>query len=141
MRLKLNRIQFTEKSTIGELWVDDDPDRFCFTLEDRVRPAGVKVAGSTAIPAGEYEVIINWSKRFQRPMPLLLDVPNFEGIRIHSGNTEADTEGCILVGFNRAPDFVGNSKMAFDVLFARISEAISRKEEIKIGIYPNFCKK
>jgi len=74
-------------------------------------------------------------------MPLLLDVPNFEGIRIHSGNTEADTEGCILVGFNRAPDFVGNSKMAFDVLFARISEAISRKEEIKIGIYPNFCKK
>jgi len=136
MKLKLNRIQFTEKSTIGELWVDDDPERFCFTLEDRTREAGVKVAGKTAIPPGEYEIIINWSKRFKRPMPLLLNVPNFEGVRIHSGNTAADTEGCILVGFSRAPDFVGNSKAAFDALFARISHAISEGEKVMIGIYP-----
>ena len=136
VRLKLNRIQFTEKSTIGELWVDDDEDRFCFTLEDMVRSPGVKVPGQTAIPPGQYEVIINWSNRFKRPMPLLLDVPNFEGVRIHAGNTEADTEGCILVGFNRSPDFVGNSRAAFDALFAAMSRAVNEKESVTISIRP-----
>jgi len=136
MKLKLNRIQFTEKSTIGELWVDDEPDRFCFTLEDVAREAGVKVAGQTAIPAGQYEVVINWSQRFKRPMPLLLNVPNFEGVRIHSGNTAADTEGCILVGFNRAPDFVGNSRQAFDTLFATMQRALQQEEKITIDIGP-----
>jgi len=73
-------------------------------------------------------------------MPLLLDVPDFEGIRIHSGNTEADTEGCILVGFSRSPDFVGSSKSAFDALFARISDAIINDEKVRIGIYPKGGK-
>jgi len=136
MRLKVNRIQFTEKSTIGELWVDDDEDRFCFTLEDTVRPPGVKIAGKTAIPPGQYEIIINWSQRFKRPMPLLLDVPNFEGVRIHAGNTSEDTEGCILVGFNRSPDFVGHSRVAFDALFAAISRAWNEKESVTISIRP-----
>ena len=136
MRLKLNRIQFTEKSTIGELWVNDDEDRFCFTLEDMVRPPGVKIAGKTAIPPGQYEIIINWSQRFKRPMPLLLDVPSFEGVRIHAGNTSEDTEGCILVGFNRSPDFVGNSRGAFDALFAVISRVLNEKETVSISIRP-----
>ncbi len=136
MKLKLNRIQFTEKSTIGELWVDDEEDRFCFTLEDMVRPAGIKIAGKTAIPAGDYEIIINWSQRFKRPMPLLLDVLGFEGVRIHAGNTSEDTEGCILVGFNRSPDFVGNSKQAFDTLFAFMSRVSNEKERITISIRP-----
>lgn len=138
MRLKLNRVQFTEKSTIGELWVDDDEDRFCFTLEDKVRAPGVKVAGKTAIPAGQYEIIINWSQRFKRPMPLLLDVPNFEGVRIHAGNSEVDTEGCILVGFNRSPDFVGNSRQAFDTLFATMQREFNEKETITIDIQPRI---
>lgn len=136
VRLKLNRIQFTEKSTIGELRVDDDENRFCFTLEDMVRPPGVKIAGKTAIPAGNYEIIINWSQRFKRPMPLLLDVPNFKGVRIHAGNTSEDTEGCILVGFNRSPDFVGNSRAAFDTLFAVISRATNEEEIVTISIRP-----
>lgn len=136
MRLKLNRIQFTDISTIGELWIDDEEDRFCFTLEDKVRPHGVKVAGKTAIPPGQYEININWSQRFKRPMPLLLDVPGFEGVRIHAGNTEEDTEGCILVGFNRSPDFVGNSRAAFDALFAAMSRAYNEKEAIMISIRP-----
>jgi len=136
VRLKLNRIQFTEKSTIGELWVNDDEDRFCFTLEDMVRPPGVKIAGKTAIPPGQYEIIINWSQRFKRPMPLLLDVPSFEGVRIHAGNTSEDTEGCILVGFNRSPDFVGNSRGAFDALFAVISRVLNEKETVSISIRP-----
>lgn len=136
MRLKLNRIQFTEKSTIGELWVDDDEGRFCFTLEDRLRPPGVKIPGETAIPPGQYEIIINWSQRFKRPMPLLLDVPAFEGVRIHAGNDSGDTEGCILVGFNRSPDFVGHSRAAFDALFAAISRALSEKETVRISIHP-----
>ncbi len=136
MRLKVNRVQFTEISTIGELWVDDDEDRFCFTLEDKVRSSGVKVAGKTAIPPGQYEIIINWSQRFKRPMPLLLDVPNFEGVRIHAGNTPEDTEGCILVGFNRSPDFVGHSRAAFDTLFATMSRVLNEKESVTISIRP-----
>ena len=134
MKLKLNRIQFTDISTIGELWLEDE--RLCFTLEDKVRPLGDKIKGKTAIPADSYKVIINWSGRFKRPMPLLLDVSNFEGVRIHSGNTEADTEGCILVGFSRSPDFVGNSKKAFDVLFSKMLQAIQNDEEIMIDISP-----
>lgn len=138
MKLKLNRVQFTDISTIGELWIDDDIDRFCFTLEDPVRPPGIKIPGKTAIPAGVYEIIINWSQRFKRPMPLLLNVPSFEGIRIHAGNTAADTEGCILVGFSRAPDYVGSSKAAFDALFAKIEKALADNDKVWIRISPDI---
>jgi hypothetical protein len=84
---------------------------YYYTLEDMYREK--KVKGVTAIPYGTYEVIINFSNRFQKPMPLLLNVPNFEGIRIHNGNTAEHTEGCILVGFTKSKDFIGNSKSAF----------------------------
>ena len=90
MELTLTRTDFTNDSTIGELSVNGKFE--CFTLEDKVRP--VKIKGMTAIPAGAYEVVINFSERFQRPLPLLLNVPNFDGIRIHAGNTAKDTEGC-----------------------------------------------
>lgn len=119
MRLKLVRDEFTEQSTGGKLYVDGK--YACFTLEDAIRD--VKVYGKTAIPYGTYEVVVNYSNRFHRLMPLLINVPNFSGIRIHSGNTSNDTEGCILVGRTRAPDWVGESRLAFDALFPHLQAA------------------
>jgi hypothetical protein len=83
----------------------------------------VKIPGKTAIPRGIYRVVLDYSVRFQRQMPHILDVPGFEGIRIHSGNTAADTEGCILVGLTKANSFIGQSRIAFDRLFDSLEKA------------------
>jgi hypothetical protein len=125
MNLKLVRKTFTEESTVGELSVNGKFE--CFTLEDKVR--AVKIHGKTAIPEGIYEVVITFSDRFRKPLPLLLKVPNFEGVRIHSGNTAADTEGCILVGTSKSKDMVGGSRNAFNALFPKI-EAALKKEKV-----------
>jgi len=130
MKLELTRGKSTNKSTPGALYVDSVFE--CFTLEDVERE--VKIKGETAIPKGEYKVIINMSNRFKKMLPLLIDVPNFEGVRIHSGNTSADTEGCILVGESHGPDFVGNSRLAFNKLFAKMNDALVLGEEITIEI-------
>ena len=87
MELRLVRETFTAVSTIGRLMVDGLFDSY--TLEDVVRD-GPKIPGRTAIPYGRYQVIIDYSNRFKRPMPLLLNVPGFTGIRIHQGNTDAE---------------------------------------------------
>lgn len=130
MKLILRRIWFTEKSTIGRLYIDDKFE--CYTLEDVVREDGIKVPGETAIPYGEYKVIIDFSNRFQRLMPHVLDVPLFEGIRIHAGNTDKDTEGCPLVGEIRGEDFVGQSRIAFNRLFIKMQSAESEGITITI---------
>jgi hypothetical protein len=130
MELTLQRFKYTGRSTIGELRVmlgvtlGDMDCHECWTLEDRVRPDGEKVQGETAIPAGRYEVIINYSARFKRPMPLLLDVPDFTGIRIHSGNTDADTEGCILVGTEYNENVITNSRIAFAQLMDLLNQKV-----------------
>ena len=92
----------------------------CETLEDVVRAPGVKIGGRTAIPCGLYRIIVNLSNRFKRRMPLLLNVPMFEGIRIHTGNTAADTEGCIILGRTRVGSTLTGSHLAFDPLFAEL---------------------
>lgn len=108
----------------------------CHTLEDRVRPT--KVYGQTAIPAGTYQVTVTMSPRFKRELPLLLNVPGYEGIRIHPGNYATDTEGCILPGLSRGQTkgrfAVLNSRKAFDELYARIRVAIQRGERVEIEI-------
>ena len=129
MDLKVIRKDFTQKSTIGELSVNGVFE--CFTLEDCVRPA--KIKGVTAIPAGTYEVVVSFSQRFQKPLPLLLNVPNFEGIRIHPGNTDRDTEGCILVGRSKQVDSIGESRNAFQALFEKIQSA-AKHEKVFIDI-------
>lgn len=119
MKIEIKRLHKTEFSTIGELLVDGVWE--CYTLEDVERP--VKIKAETAIPRGTYKVIINQSNRLKRLLPLLLNVPNFEGVRIHAGNTNHDTEGCILVGQTRSKDFIGQSRKAFEKLFAKMQKA------------------
>ena len=120
MKLVLQRKVVSEVSTIGELSIDGKFE--CYTLEDVVR-TGPKVPGKTAIPAGDYKVIIDKSTRFKRDMPHVLDVPGFDGVRIHSGNTDADTEGCPLLGRTKGKDFVGESKLAFDAFIPKLQVA------------------
>ena len=131
MNLKLIRKWFSDVSTGGELLVDGIFE--CWTLEDVVRQ-GPKIHGKTAIPEGTYDVIITPSVRFKRNMPLVCAVPGFEGVRIHSGNTSEDTEGCILVGQTRGEDCIGRSRLAFDLLFAKMCVALASKMKITLTI-------
>ncbi len=119
MQITIKRLYKTDTSTIGELFINGIFE--CFTLEDVERP--VKIKNETAIPKGTYKVIINQSNRFKRLLPLLLNVPNFEGIRIHSGNSNHDTEGCILVGQTRNKNYIGQSRKAFNKLFKKMQGA------------------
>lgn len=137
MKLVLTRTLLNAKSTIGKLIVDDT--FFCYTLEDKDRyletHPEAKVYGETAIPRGRYQVIIDFSGRFQRELPRLLLVPGFEGIRIHPGNTDKDTHGCILVGTSIVnDDFISNSRATFDHLFAILDDAYNRGQEIWIEV-------
>ena len=118
MKLTLIRNKYTDYSTIGELLIDGEP--FCYTLEDKVRIN--KIPKITAIDAGKYKVELTMSNRFKEIMPILLDVPNFTGIRIHRGNTDKDTEGCILVGLDRGRDIILNSTQAFNDLMEVLTE-------------------
>lgn len=131
MHLDLIRDQFTGKSTGGVLYIDGD--FFCYTLEDKdrqVETTGEKVYGKTAIPRGVYKVIVNLSPKFQRYYPRLLDVPGYQGVLIHEGNTDADTEGCILVGMSRGKDIIHNSTLAL----ARLMEKLQGRSDITINI-------
>lgn len=111
MKITVKRTFKGPEYTIGKLYIDDN--YFCDTLEDTVRK--VKIAGKTAIPAGSYKVKKTMSPRFKKILPEILNVPNFAGVRIHSGNTAADTDGCLLLGLNKAKGQVLCSKdaMAF----------------------------
>lgn len=126
MKLELKRTTPTNISTIGELFIDGE--FFCYTLEDVVRDK--KIYGQTAIPAGTYKVIITPSNRFKRDLPLLVDVPNFVGVRIHPGNSAVDTDGCILVGSTKSQDFIGNSRTTFELLY----EKLKPEKDIEISI-------
>lgn len=138
MEIKVLRKTYSKNSTIGEMYINGT--RFCYTLEDTCRDknrdgdlkdAGeAKVFGQTCIPAGRYKVVLNYSNRFKRVMPQLLNVPNFEGIRLHNGNYPKDTLGCILVGSTKAVDFVGHSVDTFDKLMIRLNATVKAGEEI-----------
>lgn len=132
MKLKLTRIRMSPSGTIGSLTVDGQFE--CWTCEDTVRPPGVKIPGSTAIPFGEYRVTITRSARFGRDLPLLEQVPGFSGVRIHPGNTAEDTEGCILVGQDQREDGVGRSRIAFDLLFEKMRAAVRNGEQITLEV-------
>lgn len=142
MKLKLKRRFFAEEYTIGTLSIDGV--RFCDTLEDKNRdhnkdgdlndPGEGKVYAKTAIPFGTYKVIVNHSPKFKRELPSLLDVPHFEGILIHRGNTAKDSAGCILVGENKVKGQVINSTQYENELVKRLKSAIKKGEEVEIEI-------
>jgi hypothetical protein len=113
-------------TTLGVLFVDGR--YLSFTLEDV--PRKIKIPGETAIPAGTYRTRLSFSHRFQRPLPELLDVPGFTGIRIHAGNRRQDTDGCILVGFARSAAVVQQSRPAEQALTALIHAATERGEAV-----------
>lgn len=134
MKLVLDRTQYEEGSTVGDLYIDGVWE--CAVLEDRVRPE--KVKGETAIPAGSYDILLTPSPRFKCVLPLLIDVPGFDGIRIHPGNTAKDTEGCLLVGENvittAGVPFLTHSRRAFDRLFEKMQAAVRRGEKLTIQV-------
>ena len=123
-----------DRNIIGDLFIGDK--YFCRTLEDEIRPDGVKVKHETAIPAGRYKVNVTYSTRFKRQMPILLYVPMFEGIRIHGGNTSKNTSGCILVAYNT--DFTKIWGTAENELTRILSKAEDEGKQIFINIKNTF---
>lgn len=102
MIITVERKIFHNDCTLGNLYIDDK--WYCHTLEDVVRNKIVdkitnfiKIFGKTAIPYGKYEIIVNYSNKFKRLLPLLLNVPFFTGIRLHYGRSSLNSLGCILV--------------------------------------------
>lgn len=123
-KIKLKRTDYKETYTVGKLYINNN--YFCDTLEDRCRDLSKekKIYSQTAIPKGVYKLVISYSPRFKRLLPLLLDVPFFEGIRIHAGNSSKDTSGCILVGTVKdvEKDWISNSKSTEKLFIQTISQ-------------------
>ena len=133
MLLLSHRFEYADNYTVSRLYINGTYE--CYVLEDKVRAPGVKVPSETAIPAGTYKVVINHSEHFDKNLPQILDVPMFEGIRIHSGNTDLDTEGCLLVGdLWNGGDNISNSRVAFDRLFPKLQAAIAAGQDITITV-------
>lgn len=135
MKLRIERGAPGASSTIGKLYVDGV--FFAYTLEDvdrKMESGGTKIPGKTAIPRGSYKVIIDFSNRFQKQMMHVLNVPGFEGIRIHAGNTDKDTEGCILLGKVRSDSAVFNSREAVNALFDKVRAAIDAGQEVTLEV-------
>lgn len=141
MKIDIVRDTFTNASTIGKMYINDT--YFCNTLEDVDRDLlstttlkeikDIKIYGQTAIPYGRYEVILSYSDRFKKYLPLLLNVPGYAGIRIHAGNTSIDTLGCILVGEKREKDKILESLKAMTRLLGLITK-VSKKEKIVLTV-------
>ena len=132
MKLYLKRIAKRPDYTIGRL-TDQRGNRICDTLEPTWRNykgGERKVPKKSAIPEGSYRVVITMSPRFKKYLPLLVGVPGFEGIRIHSGNTVKDTEGCILVGDNLVKGRLVWSRRALDKLMGMMED----EKEVSITI-------
>jgi hypothetical protein len=132
MQIRVVREPTKNDTTLGALFIDGHWQ--CHTLEDVIRPAGEKVYGETAIPAGRYKLILSMSNRFKKIMPEVVAVPGFAGIRIHAGNTAKDTEGCLLLGQTRNVETrsIGQSKLALQAFTTKIPAVWDAKGELWI---------
>ena len=141
MELLLERKYLKEEYTVGNLYINGV--FFCNILEDKVRDLNkngtfdcgeFKIKGHTAIPYGTYEIKVTYSPKFKRELPLLLNVPSFEGVRIHKGNTAKDSSGCLIVGENKKKGMVINSTKYEVELTKLLKEVQNKKEKITIKI-------
>lgn len=142
MEIKVNRIARKGGYTIGRLFINNE--YFCDTLEDTDRwlkstmsvneILAKKRKGITAIPTGKYDVILTFSPRFKRVLPLLLNVPGYQYIRVHNGNRPDSTEGCLLVGENKVKGQVINSRATLEKLMSVLLECEKKKEKVTILI-------
>ena len=142
MEIQLTRSFFAaptgkaEGYTLGELW--QDSTRIGYTVEDQDRhleidPKG-KVYGKTCIPRGRYKLELTFSHRFQKLLPLIVDVPGFEGIRIHGGNRAENSQGCIILGRERTNDGVKNCRPVMVRIISLLVHAEARDETCWITI-------
>lgn len=130
LEYKLCRTFSNNEYTIGKLY--ENGVYLCDTIEDIERE--VKIKDKTAIPKGRYQVIVNMSNRFKRLLPLLLNVPGFDGIRIHNGVDETSSSGCIIVGKNTEKGKVTNSKYWMNKITDNILNAQNKGIKIYITI-------
>ena len=139
MKLELIRIANRPTYCIGKLYIDGE--YFCDVIEDTDRGLDnsmsvdeilkKKIKGETAIPTGIYKIEITYSPKYKCMMPLILGVKGYSGVRIHSGNSSKDTEGCLLVGRNTVVGMVTESRNTYQRLFARLQKAKDISIEIK----------
>lgn len=147
VNVELRTVAQNNKYTIGKLYIDGK--YYCDTIEDTVRdlpekcPYTVKgqackckekVYAKTAIPAGIYEIKMTYSNKFKRVLPLLMDVPHFIGIRIHRGNTEIDSAGCIIIGENKVKGKVINSTQYEVDIVKKFNKYVQEGKKILITI-------
>lgn len=126
MKLLLDRSQYDENGLLGDLYVDGVWE--CVVLEN----------SAYAIPEGRYEVLITWSPKFKQKLPLIINVPARDGIRIHCGNFASESAGCLLTGESATTKaglpFILHSKRAFDRLMPKLEETISRGDRVFIEV-------
>jgi hypothetical protein len=131
MTIQVIRKWFSEKSTLGEMFIDGV--FHCYTLEDKDRGLQQtdslvwiktkKIFGVTAIPYGTYHCKLTMSNRFQRVLPEIMDVKGFAGVRIHAGNSDVDTEGCVLLGKTKGYDRIFESRLAVSEFLMKVANS------------------
>lgn len=142
MEIVIKRIAKKSTYTIGKLYIDNK--YFCDTLEDKDRGLKdtmsveeilkIKVKHETAIPTGTYNMDITYSPKFKKQLPLILNVKGFEGIRVHSGNSDKDSSGCVILGQNKVVGKVINSRVTCDKFNTILTGAKNRQEKITLKI-------
>ena len=142
MELRLERKYRNNNYCIDKLYINgkyfsdvlEDPDRGLTDTMSLEEIKKIKIKGNTCIPYGTYNITITYSPRFKKNLPLLNNVKGFDGIRIHSGNTPQDTEGCLLPGFNKVKGQVIDSRVTTDKLIAQIQQVLNKGEKVTITI-------
>jgi len=142
MELTVDRTSKTNQSTIGTFSVNGSFESYCLEPVDRgltsdmslAEVQAIKIAGSTAIPTGRYQVIKYFSPDHNEDVPCLVGVTDFEYIELHVGNYPRDTKGCILLGTGKAPDEVLNSRVAVGHFYPQFFAAVDAGEDIWITV-------